>query len=78
VGYHAGPADGWVRGMKYDEMTTAELRAYAREHYSTIAKLSKREELIRAMRRVDEERERFRREAELRDACTVYRLEIIA
>ena len=33
----------------FDGMTTAELKAYAREHHSTISKLSKRSDLIRAL-----------------------------
>lgn len=33
----------------FDKMTTPELRAYARENFSTISKLGKRADLIRAL-----------------------------
>ncbi len=33
----------------FDSMTTAQLKAYARENYSTISKLTKRDQLIRAL-----------------------------
>lgn len=35
---------------KFDKMTAEELRAYAREHYSTISKVYRRRDLIDAMR----------------------------
>lgn len=34
----------------FDKMTTAELRAYARQHYSTISRETRRRGLIDAMR----------------------------
>ena len=34
----------------FDSMTTAQLKAYAREHHSTISKLSKRSDLVRALK----------------------------
>lgn len=42
--------------MDFTKMTTRQLRAYAREHYSTISKLTRRADLIAALTAAQQKR----------------------
>lgn len=53
----------------FDSMSNAELKAYAREHYSTIGKVTSREQLIRALR-AQEAKQPSNREAQLAKSIT--------